>query len=83
MQQSFCVVIKGMPRGVIGYYLVAGKKFTISDLMSYQGVLDLLKSREGKGSKWELLRELLIAGKVKVGNLTGPGAVLEGLYGSQ
>ena len=67
----------------VKYYFIGGNKFTISDLLTYQGVLDLLVSRVTLGSKRNYLRGLLEAGKIGVGALTGPGATVEGLYGSQ
>ena len=72
-----------MPRGKLEQHKVGKRSYSITRLLVFKGVRDIVSSRKTQGSKRELLRALLRKGNITPDMLTGDGAARPSTYGAQ
>ena len=71
-----------MPRGQLRNYKIGNRSYSITQLLDYGGVRQVVSSRSSEGSKRELLHDLLRKNKVTPQMLTGKGAAGPSTYGA-
>ena len=72
-----------MPRGQLRNYKVGNRSYSITQLLGYGGVHQVVSSRSTEGSKRELLRDLLRRNVITPQMLTNKGAAGPSTYGAQ
>ena len=76
-------IIKEMARGKMVKYQVGNKSYSITQLLDFSGVREAVASWSTKGSKRELLRDLLRHGKVTPNMLVGRSVAPMSTYSLQ
>ena len=73
---------KRMPRGLLKTYKIGSRSYSITQLLDFGGVQEVVSSRSTEGSKRELLRDLR-KNVITPQMLTNQGAAGHSTYGSQ
>ena len=72
-----------MPRGQLENYKIGNRSYSITQLLNFGGVREVVSSRKTEGSKRELLRDLLRKNVIMPSMLTDQGAAGPSTYGAQ
>ena len=72
-----------MPRGQLKKYTIGKRDYSITELLDYGGVRNVVSSRKTEGSKRELLRDLLKKSVIIPNMLTNKRAAGSSTYGAQ
>ena len=72
-----------MTRGLLKKYTIGNRDYSITQLLDYDGVREVVSHRKTEGSKRELLRDLLKKGAITPSMITGRGATVPSTYGAQ
>ena len=72
-----------MPRGQLKKYNIGKRSYSITELLDYGGVRNVVSSRKTEGSKRELLRDLLKKNVITSEMLTDKGVAGPSTYGAQ
>ena len=72
-----------MPRGQLENYKIGNRSYSITQLLNFGAVREVVSSRKTEGSKRELLRDLLCKNVIMTSMLTDQGAAGPSTYGAQ